>query len=389
MNNRPGRIPFAFFYLRIRKFFCVVIHGFMNSIKINKIALLVILLCISAVFFAMIRYFLTTIFLAAIFSALAMPLFKRFELWLKGRKNLSAVTTILTLLLIVFFPMAGLFIVVSAQAIRISHIAIPWIQQQISSPDVLGKQLRQLPYYGEVELYREEILQKAAEFAGKTGTMFFNALSSFTFSAINDLFLIFVFLYTMFFFLKDGRQFLQIILSYLPMTEKDQHRLLDKFISVTRATLKGCLVLGLLQGSLAGLALHFAGIGSAVFWGAIMSIMLAFPILGPPLVWVFIWIPCIVFLAATGQYPNAVALLIFLTIVVHPIDNILRPVLVGRDTQMHELLVFFGTLGGLSLFGVFGIFIGPIVAALFMTVWEIYGETFREYLYEIKGSGRN
>ncbi len=257
---------------------------------------------------------------------------------------------------------------------------MPWIQQQIQEPSAINQQLRSLPFYPELELYREEILQKAGELAGKTGSMLLNTLSSFTFSAVNDLFLLFIFLYTMFFFLMDGKQFLEKVLSYIPLTEHDQQRLLDKFLSVTRATIKGTMVVGIVQGSLAGLALHFAGIDSALFWGTIMSLLSVLPVLGPPLVWV----PAAIFLAATGHYPQAAGVLLFCSIVVGQIDNILRPILIGRDTQMHELLIFFGTLGGIGLFGVFGFIIGPIVAALFMTVWEMYGETFSDYLTEIK-----
>jgi predicted PurR-regulated permease PerM len=210
--------------------------------------------------------------------------------------------------------------------------------------------------------------------------MLFNTISTFTYSAVSDLFLFFLFLYTMFFFIRDGKQLLAHFLSYLPLRQTDQNRLLDKFISVTRATIKGTMVVGAVQGSLAGLALHFAGIDSALFWGTIMSLFSILPVLGSALVWV----PAVIYLAATGQYPQAIGVLLFCSIVVGQIDNILRPMLIGRDTQMPELLIFFGTLGGISLFGVFGFILGPIVAALFMTIWEMYGETFKEYLSEIK-----
>ncbi|NTV93211.1 MAG: AI-2E family transporter, partial [Chlorobiaceae bacterium] len=313
--------------------------------------------------------------------ALAMPVFNLFNGWFRGHKSLSASMTMITLLLMVFLPLAALFGVVVAQAVRLSTIAVPWIQQQIQEPSAINEQLRSLPFYPELELYREEILQKAGELAGKTGAMLLNTLSSFTFTAVNDLFLLFIFLYTMFFFLMDGKQFLEKVLSYIPLTGNDQQRLLDKFLSVTRATIKGTMVVGIVQGSLAGLALHFAGIDSALFWGTIMSLLSVLPVLGPPLVWV----PAALFLAATGHYPQAAGVFLFCSIVVSQIDNILRPILIGRDTQMHELLIFFGTLGGIGLFGVFGFIIGPIVGALFMTVWEMYGETFRDYLTEIKG----
>ncbi len=353
----------------------------MNSIKTNRVILLLLLLVISAIFIAMIRYFLMVIVLAALFSALSMPVFNRFERWFKSRKSLSASMTICTLLLIVFLPLAALLVVVARQAIRISRIAVPWLQQQILEPAAFDQQLRTLSFYPELELYRSDIFQKVGELAAKTGSILFNTISSFTYSAVSDLLLFFLFLYTMFFFLRDGKQILAKFLSYLPLTQTDQSRLLGKFISVTRATIKGTMVVGAVQGSLAALALHFAGIDSALFWGTIMSVLSVLPVLGSALVWV----PAVIYLAITGQYPQAIGVLLFCSIVVGQIDNILRPMLVGHDTQMHELLIFFGTLGGIGLFGIFGFILGPIVAALFMTIWEMYGEAFSDYLSDIKG----
>jgi len=352
----------------------------MNSIKANQVILLLIVLFISAIFFAMIRYFLMVIVLAAIFSALAMPVFNRFDRWFKGRKSLSAAMTMFLLFLIVIIPLAGLLGIVVEQAGSISSVAVPWIQQQFKEPAAFNEHLRSLPFYAELELYRENIIQKAGELVSKAGSLLFDTVSTVTYSAFNDLFLIFVFLYTMFFFLRDGRLILDKVLSYLPLTESDQHRLLDKFLSVTRATIKGSMVIGTLQGSLAGVALHLAGIESAIFWGSIMSLISVLPIIGSGLV----WFPAGIYLAATGHYPQALGLLLFCTLVVGQIDNILRPILVGRDTQMHALLIFFGTLGGIGLFGIFGFIIGPIIAALFMTVWEMYAETFSSFLTEMK-----
>ena len=352
----------------------------MNSTKANKVILLLIVLFISAIFFAMIRYFLMVIVLAAIFSALAMPVFNQFDRWFRGRKSLSAAMTMFTLFLIVIIPLAVLLGIVVEQASRIGNLAVPWIQQQFKEPAAFNEHLRSLPFYAELELYRANILQKVGELASKAGSLLFDTVSTVTYSALNDLFLLFVFLYTMFFFLMDGKLILEKVLSYLPLTESDQHRLLDKFLSVTRATIKGSMVIGVLQGSLAGLALHFAGIDSAIFWGTIMTVISVLPIIGSGLV----WFPAAIYLAAIGHYPQAIGVLLFCTLVVGQIDNIIRPILVGRDTQMHALLIFFGTLGGIGLFGIFGFIIGPIIAALFMTVWEMYGETFSTFISEIK-----
>ncbi|MBM3162957.1 MAG: AI-2E family transporter [Chlorobi bacterium] len=353
----------------------------MNTQTTSRVVLLLILFLISALFFAMIRYFLMAIFLAAIFSALAMPIYSRVERLFRGRKNMSSAVTLLFLFIMVFLPMTALAGIVALQAFNISRSAVPWAQQQLQETSAYNAMLHSFPYYSELELYREEILQKAAELAGKAGAFLFNSLSSFTVTAVNELFLMFVFLYTMFFFLKDGKQLLEKIIYYMPLEEADQRRLLDRFLSVTRATIKGTMVVGLIQGSLAGLALHLAGIQSALFWGTIMTVLSIVPVIGPPLV----WFPAAVYLAATGQYFQAAAVFLFCSLVVSQLDNILRPILIGRDTRLHELLIFFGTLGGLGLFGLFGFIVGPIIAALFITVWEMYGEAFSEYLLQVKG----
>jgi len=152
--------------------------------------------------------------------------------------------------------------------------------------------------------------------------------------------------------------------------------MLNRFTSVTRATLKGTLIIGILQGGLAGAAFAVVGITGSVFWGAIMAVLSVIPGIGSALV----WIPASIVLAASGHVVKALGLAAFCTAVVGSVDNLLRPVLVGKDTQMHELLIFFGTLGGIIMFGIVGFIIGPIIAALFVTVWQIYAEAFKDIL---------
>jgi predicted PurR-regulated permease PerM len=193
------------------------------------------------------------------------------------------------------------------------------------------------------------------------------------------IFMAFAMLYTMFFFLMDGDKLLDKILYYLPLQDQDEQRMLNKFTSVTRATLKGTAVIGLLQGSLAGIAFWVVGIPSAVFWGTIMAVLSIIPGIGTAMVWG----PAVIILAAGGNYSKAGGLGIFCAVVVGSIDNVLRPILVGKDTQMHELMIFFGTLGGIIMFGIMGMIIGPIVAALFITIWEIYGVTFKDVLPQV------
>ena len=155
--------------------------------------------------------------------------------------------------------------------------------------------------------------------------------------------------------------------------------MLDKFTSVTRATLKGTAVIGILQGALAGIAFWVVGIPSAVFWGTIIAVLSIIPGIGTALVWG----PAVIILAAGGNFLKAGGLGLYCALVVGSIDNLLRPILVGKDTQMHELMIFFGTLGGIIMFGVMGMIIGPIVAALFITIWEIYGVAFKDILPQV------
>jgi predicted PurR-regulated permease PerM len=330
----------------------------------------------------MISQFLMAIFLAGIFSALSYPLYRRFEKWFKGRRSLASIATLLLIVFVVVLPLGGLLGIVTAQAIKVGEAVKPWVEQQLAEPDAISNALKSLPFYDRVEPYRNLILQKAGEMVGGLSGFLINRLSSVTLGTVNLLFMLFIMLYTMFFFLMDGQKLIKKILYYLPLEDHDERRMLNKFTSVTRATLKGTAVIGLLQGVLAGGAFAVVGIEGAAFWGAIMAVLSFIPGIGSALVWV----PAVIILAATGQLAKAIGLGVFCAAVVGSIDNLLRPILVGRDTQMHELMILFGTLGGILMFGVVGVIIGPIIAALFVTVWEIYGVAFKDVLPAVAGS---
>ena len=348
----------------------------MNKEAINKWVLLLLVFFISALFLSMIRQFLMAIFLAGIFSALSYPLYRRFEKWFKGRQSLASMATLILIVFVVILPLGGLLGIVTAQAIKVGEAVTPWVAQQLSQPDAISDTLKSLPFYDRIEPYRNLILTKAGELVGHISGFLINRLRSVTLGTVNFIFMLFIMLYTMFFFLIDGNRLIEKILYYLPLEDHDERRMLNKFTSVTRATLKGTAVIGILQGVLAGLAFAVVGIDSAVFWGAIMAVLSFIPGIGSALVWV----PAAIILAATGHVAKAIGLGVFCAAVVGSIDNFLRPILVGRDTQMHELMILFGTLGGIIMFGIVGVIIGPIIAALFVTIWDIYGLAFQEVL---------
>ena len=341
--------------------------------------LLLLVVAISAIFFVMIRQFLMALFLAAIFSGLAYPLYARILTAFKGRATLASVTTLLVLLLLVFGPISTLAGIVTNQALEVSEVVGPWVQEQLKNPGRMQTLLPEwLPFIDRIEPYRTEIISRLGESAGKIGSWLFSSLSAATRGTVAFLFYLVILLYAMFFFLRDGRGLLAKILFYTPLSLEDKERMLDRFVSVTRATIKGTLAIGLLQGALAGIAFAVAGIKGAAFWGTIMAVLSILPGIGAALVWV----PAVAYLLIKGSIGWAIFLTIWCAAVVGTADNVLRPRLVGKDTKMPDLLILVSTLGGIFLFGAVGFIIGPIIAALFITVWDIYGAAFKEVLHE-------
>ncbi len=345
----------------------------MDRDRFQKIFLLLLVIAVTALFGRMLKSFLMSILLAAIFSGLAHPVYRRLLRRLRGRRALAAVVTLTLLVLLIVLPLGAVLGVVAAQALRVSETAIPWVQQRLTEPGALDRLLASLPFQAQIEPYRELLLTKAGEAAGSAGALLFQSVSAMTRGTFRVLFQFFVMLYCMFFFLMDGGALLRRVLWYLPLREEDERRLLERFTSVTRATLKGTLLIGVAQGVLAGLAFAVAGIEGAVFWGTVMIVMSVIPGVGTGL----IWVPAALVLLATGETARGLLLAAFCGLVVGSIDNLMRPRLVGRDTKLHELLIFFGTVGGLLLFGAPGFIVGPIVAGLFVSVWDIYGTAFR------------
>jgi predicted PurR-regulated permease PerM len=349
---------------------------FMQQGNVNRFVVLLIAFLVTAVFLSMIRHFLMAILLAGIFSSLAHPLYRQFERWFGGRRAVASVVTLVLLLTGVLLPLAGLLGMVTAQAVEVGQSVKPWIENQLSRPEGFSGLLMSVPFYDRIQPHEKAILEKAGEMVGTVSSFLIDRLSSAAVTTIQFLFTVFVLLYTMFFFLMDGDKLLKKILFYLPLEDADERRLLEKFTKVTRATLKGTVVIGVLQGGFAGLAFAVVGIQGAVFWGTIMAVLSIIPGIGTALVWV----PAAIVLAAAGHIVKAAGLAVFCAVVVGSIDNFLRPLLVGRDTQVHELLILLGTLGGIFMFGVVGFIVGPIIAALFTTVWEIYGVVFSDVL---------
>ena len=348
----------------------------MTETRFRQAFLLLLVAAISAAFVAMIRAFLLTILLAAIFAGLSYPVYQRVLGRIRGRKAVAAITTLVLLLALVMAPLLAVLGAGANEALRVTETIRPRLQQLVDQPGEFDSRLRALPGYDRIEPYRAQILSKAGELVGSTSAFLFAALSATTRATAIFIFHFFVLLYTMFFFFTGGPGLLRAVLAYLPLTEGDKQRMVDKFVSVTRATLKGTILIGAAQGILGGLAFWAVGIDGAIFWGTVMTVLSIIPGIGAALV----WLPAAIILITTGEVWRGIALALFCALVVGSVDNVLRPRLVGQDTKMHELLIFFSTLGGLMLFGAMGFILGPILAALFVTAWEMFGTAFRSAL---------
>jgi predicted PurR-regulated permease PerM len=289
---------------------------------------------------------------------------------------LAAAGTLLVGVVAVAAPLGLVAWMVTTEAIRLSASVRPWVERVSSQPGSITPAIERLPYGEYLVPYREQILQKAGEWAAGVGGFMVSSLSDTTLGTVNALFNFFILLYTVFFLLLDGPDLLHAMRRFLPLREGERDLLLDKFVSVTRATLKGTLVIGLAQGTMAGIAFWVAGIAHASFWGAVMVVLSVIPMLGGAIVWV----PACLYLGLSGDWGRAVLLAAFCALVVGSVDNVLRPRLVGRDTEMHDLMILFSTLGGIFVFGALGFIIGPIIAALFQTSWELFGLAFADTL---------
>ncbi len=347
-----------------------------GEVRFRKAFLLLLVAAISVLFLWMIRRFLMAVFLAAVFAGLAYPLYRWLTLRLGDRPRVASVVTIGVLLLGVAVPLAGFLAVVASEAVQVSQGAGAWFQSQAGRLEQLRGWVERIPFAERILPQGEQLAAQFREIAGSTGPALMGTVAAATRGTLNFFLQLFILVYSLYFFLVDGPSILRKILYYIPLAPDEEEQLLERFVSVTRATLKGSLLIGVIQGGVAGVAFWVAGVPGAAFWGTVMVVLSIIPAVGAGLVWV----PAVIYLLMAGQVVAGVALGAWCGVVVSSIDNFLRPLLIGRDARMSDLLILLSTLGGIVLFGAVGFIVGPIVAALFVTVWHIYGETFRDVL---------
>jgi predicted PurR-regulated permease PerM len=342
--------------------------------RFRKAFVLILTAAISVAFLATIQAFLMALLLAAVLAGICRPLHRGLARLLRGRTSMAAAVTILLVIVLVLGPLSTFLGIVTNQALEVGHNLGPWVSERIAAERAGTGLLSRLP--DALQPYQAQILERIGGIAAQLGRSVVDVLAAATRGTLRLLLLLVVTLYASFFFLRDGVAIRERILSYAPLTGDEKDRMVERFVSVSRATFKGILLIGSLQGALGGIAFAVAGITGAAFWGTMMALCSMIPGVGTALV----WIPTTFYLVLQGRKAAAIGIALWFVLVVGMVDNFLRPRLVGKDTKLPDLLILISTLGGIFLYGAAGIVVGPLVAALFVTIWDIYGLEFRGYL---------
>lgn len=346
----------------------------LRSEKFARHSLLLLVLAAGFLFFKVIKVFLVPVILAAVFAGLFYPFYLGVLRIARGRKSLSAFVCCVALSLGVLLPGYAVANLVVGEAVRLYQRAESK-GQSIFSGDLHGKwqahplvrrlHLEKLPFRSTFD----QLAAKAADILAKL----INVASRETFELLSTMFVTF---FTMFYFFRDGPMLLRKLKYFSPLADRYEEELIRRFLTVSRATIKCTLLVALIKGLLGGLTFWAFGIEAPALWGVVMVFLSILPIVGA---WV-IMCPAALILLLAGQVWQGIALLLIAVLIIGSLDNILEPVLIGRDSRMHELIVFFSMLGGIGVFGVMGFIIGPVIAALFLTLLDIYGKEFHTQL---------
>ncbi len=340
---------------------------------IKHIFFFTLLVAATCSFVFLLKPFFEPILWAITFAVLFTPVYKFLHRYFKGRATLSSFVTLVIILIVVIVPTIMLSIAMINEGAQLYNDIrageydfskpIAWVQQSLPIvSDSLAK----------VGIDFEKLKEGFSDTALNASQWIATNLLNIGQNTLRFTVLFLLMLYMLFFFLKDGEKLVALIIRVLPIGDESERHLLSKFAEVSRATIKGTLVVGIIQGTLGGITFALLDIESAVFWGVIMIGLSILPAVGSAIVWG----PAAIIFMANGDWFKGIILLIIGAAFIGMIDNILRPILVGRDTKMPDYLILLSTLGGLSIFGLSGFVIGPIIAAFFLAVWVMFEEEY-------------
>lgn len=314
----------------------------------------------------MIKPFVGVLMWAAVLVIVFYPVHRRL-VQRTNRPSLSALLSCVLVILTILVPVALVTVAVLNEvsgAVQNVQAAINYVLDP-NSP-MTGRLLGWASNYMDVERLRsgEYLAQQLGGVSGGLAGRTLGVIGGLIGAIVQMFFVIF----TMYYLFRDGERIFVTIKNALPLNEHQSLAIMERTKEVVGASVYGVLAIAVIQGTLGGLAFWALGVPSAIVWGVVMTFLSMIPMLGAFLVWV----PAAIYLALTGHYVKAIFLVIWGTLVIGMIDNFLRPKLVGGRTRLHELLIFFAVLGGLQVFGVLGIVLGPVVLALAMSLIEVF-----------------
>ncbi|MES2824180.1 MAG: AI-2E family transporter [Pseudomonadota bacterium] len=330
---------------------------------------LLFLILVSCGFLWILKPFFSAVFWAVAIAIIFFPVQQRLLKRWPSRPNLAALMTLLLCIVVVILPVIFVIGSVIEEAVL--------VYENIQSGKINPTQY--IESVGKGFPLLNSLLERVGLDLGRIKTDAMNALTtSGKFLAMHTLaigqnafaFLVSlaIMLYITFFLLRDGHKLTDLLVLAIPLGDSRERNLIVVFAEVIRATIKGNIVIALLQGTVGGVTLWALDIHGAMLFGALMAMFSLIPAVGSALVWA----PIALYLAATGDTSSALILTGVGAGVIGMLDNVLRPILVGRDTQLPDYVVLLSTLGGISLFGVNGFVIGPVVAAMFIAFWGIF-----------------
>jgi predicted PurR-regulated permease PerM len=337
--------------------------------KLETRTFLLFLFIVSVGFILLMKPFFGTIFWACAMAVIFAPLQQRLLKRWPNRKNLSALATLAICIVIVILPLAFVISsVVSEGILAYNKLESGEINpaQYIESMRTAFPALNNL--LGRLGVDMNNLKDDAMAAAMSSGKFIAGHTLSLGQNAFEFLMSMVLMLYVTFFMLRDGSYLVELLIRALPLGDVRERMLFSLFAEVTRATIKGNVVIAMLQGTIGGITLWALDIHGAILWGVVMAFASLIPAVGSALVWV----PIALYLTAIGEVTSALILTGIGAGIIGMLDNVLRPILVGRDTKLPDYIVLLSTLGGIALFGINGFVIGPLVAALFLAFWGIF-----------------
>lgn len=321
----------------------------------------------------LVRPFFYPVFWAAVTAILFYPHYNWLNNFLR-MPGLSATIMLVVVTVTLFLPLVlvGTFLVNESLDVY-NNLNQGNLTQNVQG---ISSFLEHTPLAPYLDTIKTEWPKYAADITGKINAYVFASVKEVTQNSLKFFLMLFIMLYTLFYFFKDGEKILLRLMHLSPLGDTYEKMLYERFTSTARATLKGTLVVGLVQGALGGILFWITGIPAAFIWGLVMAIMSLLPAFGTAVV----WLPAGLIMLALGNTWQGVTILVAGAFVIGLVDNLLRPPLVGKDTQMHPLLVLFSTLGGIALFGISGFIIGPVIASLYLAIMSIYDHYYRTEL---------